>query len=289
MVRKEKSADMIRSLSGLVSYQGLVLGISDEFQGLFVRSDQEDRFFDFSELDFQMDYKERKKVKDDHESVSLVSNDGQDFLFSFPSMSKPNRIELGIFEIDGGKANFNIKQQRRFRLSNLYSQLEGHLENLNIEGHFFASDSLFLLNRGNSQQQNEIIQINQAKSWMKQSISLLSDENFKYQIHRKSVFLGNEQGFELQWTDGFKLSDSSFIFLATVEKTDNAFDDGEVLASYIGLFDLLKNQVVTFKRFLDSKKAEGICLWNGGYLVCIDSDSPKMGNEFYSFPTTILD
>ena len=148
MVKKEKSAELIRSLSGLVNYQGLVLGVSDEFHGLFVRSNLSDRFFDFSEHEFQMNYKERKKVKNDHESISQVNSDGEDFLISFPSMSKANRIELGIFEITGAEESFEVKQQRLFHLPNLFSQLDGHLENLNIEGHFIVGDSLFLLNRG---------------------------------------------------------------------------------------------------------------------------------------------
>ena len=44
MSKTEKTAEVIRSLSGLVTYQGLVVGISDEFQGLFVRDAANDHF-----------------------------------------------------------------------------------------------------------------------------------------------------------------------------------------------------------------------------------------------------
>ncbi len=93
----------------------------------------------------------------------------------------------------------------------------------------------------------------------------------------------------MHWTDAIWINESTFLFLATVEQTENAYDDGEVLASFIGKFDIETRTLVSIKKILDGKKAEGICKWKSRYLIAIDSDSPENFNEFYSLPFSVLE
>ncbi|MBL7545192.1 MAG: hypothetical protein JNL11_15345 [Bdellovibrionaceae bacterium] len=284
----EKSTNIIRSLSGLVNYQGLVIGVSDEYHALFVRGDDGDHLFDFSGHPLDMEYLERKKVKLDHESISLQQRNGQDFVFTLPSFSKPNRNQIGVFHIQNFQGRLEIKSTRTFSCDVLLHNLSSSCQ-LNIEGHFQSQGQMYLLNRGNQSQGNELIKIQNADQWILQVLNSDSDKDLVYAISRFPVELGSFDGYALQWTDGIYETESTMIFLATVETTLNAYDDGQVLGSFIGRYNYQNNQVVTVKKILDGKKAEGICMWNSKFLVCLDADSSEMTSEFYSFPLTILD
>lgn len=286
MYVKEKSSTNVRSLSGLINYQGLVIGVSDEFYGLFVRSGCEDLFFDFAEATSNgLNYLERKKVKFDHESISFNCIDGVDYLLTFPSLSKSNRDQLGLIKISD-PLSFSAQN---FAISGLRSCLEKTNRDINVEGHFVSSDILYLLNRGNQSFPNELISIGNANNWFSHVIKESSDDNFVYSVHRKNVDLGSYYGHSLQWTDALFESPSKILFLATIEKTTNSYDDGQVLGSFLGRYDLKENRVLKLKKILDFKKAEGLCIWNSRFLVCIDADSEEMCSEFYSFPLDLLE
>lgn len=286
--KKEKTADTIRSLSGLVNYKGFVIGISDEFYGLFVRSRQYDIFHNFSKFPDGIGYFEQKKLKPDFESISLVTYQGKDFLLAFPSLSKPNRDQVGLFQVSVVENQLKIHSQKKYKIGQLLSLLSKTSAELNIEGHIFHSDQLFLLNRGNQNMANEFINIERGQRWLHSAIEHDSDVDFSYSMTKNCVDLGAFQGHLIHWTEGIWDGDS-ILFLGTVEKTDNAYDDGDVLASFLGRFDFKSNKVLGLKKILDFKKAEGICRWESKYLVAIDSDSAEMSNEFYSLQLGVLD
>jgi hypothetical protein len=283
----EKTSHAIRSLSGLVDYHGLVVGVSDEYHGLFVRGSGDDKFYNFSEFPSSASYKEQKKFKPDQESISMVSVEGKDYLITFPSLSKPNRDELGVFQVSIASSGLQIHSHKRVKLGKLFRQLQGN--EVNIEGTIFFGEDLLLLNRGNQVSGSELITISNGPSWIKDVSVKDNDSAFSYAFSKASVDLGQFQEHAIHWTEGMQETASTILFLATVENTDNAYDDGVVLASFIGRFDIQSQKVLNIKKVLDSKKAEGICRWNSRYLVAIDSDSPEMINEFYSFPQDVLD
>lgn len=288
MHKKEKTTTTIRSLSGLVNYQGFVIGVSDEFYGLFVRGAEDDVFHNFSNFPEGISYKEQKKLKPDFESLSLVTIDGRDLLIAFPSLSKPNRDSVGIFEVSVKNEQFQIQSHRKYRAERLLTLLSESSNELNIEGHVFLDNKMFLLNRGNQKTENEFIKIENGTDWLRHAINQTSDAGFHYTISRDFVNLGDYDGHPIHWTEGI-WDEQSILFLATVEKTDNAYDDGDVLASFIGRFDFKSNKILGLQKILDFKKAEGVCRWQSRYLVCIDSDSAEMANEFYSLPLDVLD
>ena len=57
MHKKEKTTEIVRSLSGLVNYHDLIIGVSDEFHGLFVRGPAGDVFHNFSVYTEGIDYR----------------------------------------------------------------------------------------------------------------------------------------------------------------------------------------------------------------------------------------
>lgn len=287
---KEKPSTIVRSLSGLINYQGLVIGVSDEFNGLFVRSTQDDRFYSFETSEIQeISYSDRKKIKADHESISLASYGGNEYLIAFPSLSKANRDRVGIVRVDGTLASGLSFSPKTVRVDQLFKQISTGSIEVNIEGHFQHENSLYLLNRGNQNDQNELIRIQNSKDWLEHCVRGESDSAFTYLIERHPVDLGSFEGFRLQWTDSIHDRDNQFLFLATIEKTTNSYDDGDVLCSFLGRYDFATRRVLAIKKILDFKKAEGLCIWNSRFLVCIDSDSEEMSSEFYSFPLDLLD
>lgn len=287
MYNIEKTSNVIRSLSGLVDYQDLVIGVSDEYHGLFVRGPEKDQFYNFSEYPASITYKDQKKLKPDQESISLVSIDGKDYVIAFPSLSKSNRNELGVFHISAKNGQLQIHTHKRFKLEKLFNKLQA--SEINIEGHVLFGNDLLLLNRGSEVSSSELITISNGPAWIKSAVTKDSDSDFDYLFSKATVDLGQFEGHPINWTDGMRETDHTMLFLASVEKTDNAYDDGVVLASFIGRYDIKTNMVLNIVKILDSKKAEGICRWNSRYLVSIDSDSPEMINEFYSFPHDVLD
>lgn len=290
MIIKEKTSSIIRSISGLVAYQGLVIGVSDEFEGLFIRDGQKDVFISLSDSNsHSLGYLERKKIKQDHESISLSFLAGENYLIVFPSLSKLNRNQAGVFKIKPSSCGTPQFAEKRFNLDQLFRRLTKDKKEINIEGHFFSGENLFLLSRGNETIDNQLICIENGLSWLKYAVTNENDQEFNYSLTSCKVDLGWWEGRSIHWTDGVYESPSNLIFLATIEKTENAYDDGDVLCSFIGRFDFRAQRVVKIKKILDFKKAEGLCVWNSRFLVSIDSDSPQMCNEFYSFPLNFLD
>lgn len=287
MLNKEKTSSIIRSVSGLVNYHDLVVGVSDEYHGLFVRGPRGDQFLNFSNYSAEVTYQEQKKLKPDHESLSFVCQDGKDYLMAFPSFSKSNRNEVGWFQVEKVEDYLKIRSEAVFKLPKLFSSLQDHRE-INIEGHLFFDDQVLVLNRGNQKNKSELIQWSGRSAWLDTLVHAKSDELFDYSISRVEVDLGFYEGYPIHWTDGIWEQDRTILFLATVEKTDNAFDDGEVLASFIGRFNVSTRKMISITKILDHQKAEGICRYNSGYLIAIDSDSPETVNEFYSLPLDIL-
>ncbi len=295
MVLKEKQTTLVRSLSGLVNYQGLVIGVSDEFYGLFVRDIENDQFFSFETDEFKnLNYSQRKKVKMDHESISIINILGNDYLMALPSLSKVNRTKAGIIKCVPPITASSAFVEKTFRLDALLTAIAIGNKEINLEGHFYCKEtasegSVFFLNRGNQFTSNELIQIQNGARWLETAVLGDSDDGFNYLIERHEVDLGTFEGNRIQWTDALYENGSQFLFLATIEKTANAIDDGDVLCSFIGRYDFKTRRVLAIRKILDFKKAEGLCVWNSRFLVCIDSDSKEMSNEFYSFPVNLLD
>lgn len=173
-----------------------------------------------------------KPLKPDYESLAVYKDEERLLLYGFGSGSVVNRRDSLVI-IDIG----NEKTIKTYNLNSFYEKLGaiGGVEsrdNLNIEGSIIHADILYLINRAN----NSIYAVN-IESFNKylrdeEHLSTLEIESFKLEMPTKEgLFIGLSGGSVIPGTDYLLLT-------ATVEKTLNWIDDGEILGSYIGLLSL---------------------------------------------------
>lgn len=265
---KEFQVNKLSSLSGLAEYNNLLFTVSDEFYSVTVTDLQQQYQYDFNEEQnrqlIAMDFQERKKWKPDFESLSVVTANGKTYLHLMPSFSKPQRAVGFLLELDGQnrgcqKSFFASAQAIDYKCL-LDAGLKFNLD-MNIEGHVFRDTQLWLFNRGNLTSPSQLIEC--VYDW----------KNFKPKINRIfDVDLGEFDGLKLQWTDALLKSSEEIIFSATVEKSENSYDDGEVLASFVGEFNLSTLKVRNVKKMIDKVKIEGIALIQEDLAFCIDPD-----------------
>ena len=98
---------------------------------------------------------------------------------------------------------------------------------MNIEGSFNTADSLYLLNRGS----NHLIAMN-----IDQLNRLLNSEGKTMpSFHSTKFELPFSEGFPISFSGACHYKNNQFLFTATVEKTSNWVDDGELGGSYVGV------------------------------------------------------
>lgn len=275
---KEFKVDKLSSLSGLTSYQDLLFAISDEFYSVAITNLENQLIYEFdvkkNETLNNLSFLERKKIKPDFESLSILKIKDKTCLHIMPSLSKANRTEgyLLEFNYDKSKKSLDIiSNVQAISYSSLQKILVHEGIELNIEGHLFYNENLLLLNRGNLQAPNKLILLNYDFSKF--------DAKF---IQCIDVDLGLYENFPIQWTDAIWKNQKEIYFSATVEQTKNAIDDGEVLASFIGEYHLLDKKVTKLEKILDNEKIEGLSYIKGDLVVCIDPDKQgSHGKIFY--------
>lgn len=277
---KEFAIENLSSLSGLAHFKNLIFTVSDEFFSVVVTDLKSQYEFEFDVLKNKtlrsLSFAERKKHKPDLESLSVVSINNKSFLHLMPSLSKENRCYGYLIELnDQAKvpsADLFIKVLE-LNYESLLQELKLAKCEINIEGHLFHESKLLLFNRGHVSSPSQI---------------LVFDYNFNtYQAKLKqieSVDLGAYEGYAIHWTDVCWKSVDSIYFCASVEKVDNAFDDGEVLASFIGEYHLETKKCASLKKIVNSEKIEGLSLINEEFVFCVDPDKEgKCGKIFYGF------
>lgn len=101
---------------------------------------------------------------------------------------------------------------------------------LNIEGAALKDGHLYLFNR----KPNIIFDVD----W-KGFYAYLNGASWLPHLVAKEYTLPNIQGMEAGFSGAAVLSsDNKILFTASVENTDNAYDDGEILGSFIGMLDV---------------------------------------------------
>lgn len=167
-----------------------------------------------------------KAIKPDFEAIEPV---GENELLIFGSGSKsPERDMLVIVNL------MDSSKTKTYSLTKFYKQLKNlpELQNdeLNIEGFAHHNNRLYLLNRSN----NLILDF--------------SYSAFKLYINDQGTFpkpvtnhfeLPKIQGKEAGFSGATIMTNQPYLlFTASVEDTDNAYDDGAVLGSFIGMIKL---------------------------------------------------
>lgn len=226
----------LSSASGLVADGNKLYAVGDDSPWLFTLNKQlniKDKYV-IKEYPLREDGKRiQKSVKPDYEAMAMVEYELEDWFLVLGSGSKAEVREWAyMISKDQSKS---IESD----LSALYAQLYaaggfyGDQE-LNIEGLAIAKDKAFIFNRGNSGG-NLIFILDKAEL-----IAYVTNQAQQVsKIDTYKVTLPTVQGFEAGLSGGEFWSDAeSLVYTASVEATGDAYNDGEILGSFVGLLPL---------------------------------------------------
>lgn len=228
----------ISSASGIIKIHDKYLIIGDDSPYIFSLSDKFDVISKFP-IDFQNNLKVgriEKAIKKDFEAMELI---GEQEIIIFGSGSKSperdicNKISIKDFHI-----------LKTYNISEFYDKLRklDILQDsyLNIEAVAYRDGNLFLFNRG----QNCIFTFNY-QELMEYFENLIPLPSFKINSYKLPEIGGIESGFSGATT----LANHPFIiFTSSVEDTPNAYDDGEILGSFVGMIEIVEDGLsTTFK------------------------------------------
>lgn len=225
----------LSSASGLVSYGKSLYAVGDDSPWLFKLNQR----FNIKDKHLIKDYPMTddgrivKAVKPDYEAMAMVEHELQDWFLILGSGSKAEVREWGYM------ISKNTKKEIETSLAPLYAQLyqaggfTGDQE-LNIEGLAIAKDKAFIFNRGNSGG-NLIFVLDKAElvDYMVGKTTQVTE------LKTFTVTLPTVAGFEAGLSGGeFWVEGKSLVYTASVEATGDAYNDGEILGSFIGLIPL---------------------------------------------------
>ncbi len=195
--------------------------------------------------DWEKEARIPKPLKPDFEAMANVGD--EILLFGSGSLAPRNVLV---------KVNIKTEAIKSFSLHEFYEELKYETQlksdDFNIEGAAVYKDQLLLLNRGD----NSIftISLNEFFAFVENGEELLEIKNVKYHL---PTIDGYVAGFS-----GACVLEDDLIFSASLEKTSDWINDGEILGSFIGLIHLCENsnEVVDCVRVTDSEKIEGLCV-----------------------------
>lgn len=204
-----------------------------------------------------------KKEKLDFESITLFDNK----LYLFGSGSTKKRDKRFTYNL----INQEIKEKD---LSKLYEKLKDFAsisdDELNIEGAIIDAENYYFFQRGNG-----------ANS--KNGLFVYNKESKELQF--TSIKLPKVEDVEASFTDAI-LVDEKVYFLAAAENTTSTYNDGEILGSFIGSFNLKDMELHFIQKISDTNKFEGLTLFSKSdteieFLLCEDNDTEELVSNIF--------
>jgi hypothetical protein len=204
-----------------------------------------------------------KKDKMDFESITLFNNK----LYLFGSGSTKKRDKRFTY-------NLESKEIKEKDLSKLYEKIKDFAsisdDELNIEGAIIDTENYYFFQRGNG-----------ANS--KNGLFVYNKESKEIQF--TAIKLPKVDDVEATFTDAILLENTVY-FLAAVENTTSTYNDGEVLGSFIGRFNLKDMELHFIQKISDTNKFEGLTLYNKSeteieFLLCEDNDTEELVSGIY--------
>lgn len=227
----------LSSASGLVFTQNALFAVGDDSPWLFTVNPDftvKDKHM-IKEFPMEENGRIQKKVKPDYEAMSTLNYQDSEWFLVLGSGSKADVREWAYL------ISADRKQQIERSLKPLYAQLyqasgfSGDQE-LNVEGIVTTPTLAYIFNRGNSGD-NLIfsLPISELTAYMAGTQTAVKDLT----TYRVKLPVVNE--FEAGLSGGeFWASNNSLLYTASVEATGDAYNDGEILGSFIGVIPLDK-------------------------------------------------
>lgn len=226
----------------------------------------------------------RKALKPDLEALCLLSglkDAPHGALLAVPSGSTPVRMKGALVPLaaDGSIGG----PVREVDFTPLYAQLTRDLGPLNVEGAALAGARLRLLNRGNGDQGTDAVVDLDAGRVLR---TLEANEPLQPDVVRivRRWELGRAGDVRLSFTDAAPLPDGRVVFTASAEDTRDAYADGAVMGSAVGV--LASDGSPMFLDGVDAKvKLEGVdARVEGGrihLLLVADADDPAQAAPLF--------
>ena len=235
--------------------------------------------------------RDNKKHKLDLEACFAVESGESATLVAFGSGSREVREVIALVEA----GEHGAPSSRIVRVPRLYEALRAHpsftSSELNIEGAVWLGTHVRLFQRSNGKphEHSEALCATCDLSWAELQLLLRDPEGGPVpaleNVRRYS--LGNIEGVRLTFTDASRMPNANVMILASAEASPDAFDDGEVRGSVLGLIDRRGHaRMCTISEHdgeLSRCKIEGVTLAdepNHAYAVC-DADD-------YECPADVL-
>lgn len=223
----------VPAVSGLEVYGDRLLMISDNTEGLSV-CDLFGNLLETIALEKENSPTQlkEKKHKPDYEACTLLSIENNDYLFLIGSGSKKeNRNKAKLISL------LNNYKLQNFDLDEFYHYLrkqnEIDLSDFNVEALAYFDNKLYLFNRGT----NEIIVVKKSAfiDFLRGKKTEVQFKNYKLEIDPIEGLYAGVSGATIS-------SDGIVILTASAEMTEDWYNDGEIVGSSIGWFQLSELQ-----------------------------------------------
>lgn len=208
-----------------------------------------------------------KKDKPDYEAIALKG----DGLYLFGSGSTENRNSIGHINSKTKEALPHIDATDLYLAMQSFGEITP--ENFNIEAAVNDGTTWYVFQRGNGPSaQNGIFTLD----------GDIADTFF--QIIYNEIELPKINGAQSGFTDAVKVNNKLY-FIATAEKSDSTYKDGEVTGTLLGCIDI-ETMTVEFTQEIAKNKFEGITVYKTEgntieFLLCEDTDTDATESAVY--------
>jgi hypothetical protein len=240
----------VPAVSGLEVYGDRLLMISDNTEGLSV-CDLSGKLLETIELEKEVSPTKikEKKHKSDYEACTILSIENSDYLLLVGSGSKKenrNKAKLISLSDNNKLQNFDLDEFYDY----LRTQNEIELSEFNVEALAYYDNKLYFFNRGT----NEIFVVKKSAffDFLKRKKTEIQIKKFKMEIEFIEGLYAGVSGATIT-------ANGQVMITASSERTGDWYNDGEIVGSAIGWFDLSEMQT-NFKVKTQVLKNGGIVL-----------------------------
>jgi hypothetical protein len=203
------------SASSLEFYQGKLYVIGDDAPSVWVLN-KEHQFLDSVELFPSKLKRLDKSTKPDLESSTIITAENTTYLVSFSSFSTSNRNKIVYISLNQGKEIKKILD---------YNYKNPELAEVNIEGATAFRNRILLSNRANTTHKENTLVLT---SIGVQGLNINNDTIIRVNLPKSKKVVGISSISYLDVKD-------VLLFTASTEDTPNAYTDGTIGTSYIGI------------------------------------------------------